>query len=84
LWVPYPAAPLSLRRKTHLCFMHIATPVGGRECRFLPLEFAKPPGRLTHIFYPVKFLQVNYTSSNLFCERGLRKVWGRRVLPRLP
>lgn len=43
----------------------------------MPLKFPKPPGRPARIFHTVKFLQVNYASSELFCDGGLREVWGR-------
>src|SRR5215208_1236559 len=56
--------------KTSLCQAHIASPRGGRA-GFLPLQLAKPRGRPTHIFQTVKFLKVNYASSDLFCDRSL-------------
>ncbi len=50
----------------------------------MPLVFLVAAGRPADMFEQFKFLQVNYAYSNLFCKGGLRKVWGRRVLHRLP
>src|SRR5215208_2391222 len=58
---PPPRCP-SGGKLTSVLYAH-SHPVG-----FLPLGFAKPPGRQTQMFHSFKSLQVNYASSDLFCE----------------
>ena|SRR5215208_841591 len=71
-WGPHTSPPrCPSGEKTHVCFVHIAHPKR-RSAGFLPLLFAEPRRRPTHILHAIKSLQVNYAYSNLFVEEGLR------------